>query len=296
MSHALRVLLHEVFDYAGLFPPASLPIERAAGRYEEHSLGPESWIMRRFIAPVGRLTELIPLIQASEVDDWKITLIGSGLPTLADDLRAVKSFVDATAGRAEVEAYEVRSTLAELESMSLKPLENAPIIGKFVELPWGTQMIDGIHLLADREIVGVKARMGGQDAAAFPPIEQVAHLLQECVNLDLPFKLTAGLHHPLPYLDAELGVTHHGFLNVILTSLLAEVHDLNRRALEKILHATDPASFWFEGDRLGFQDWDVELEDIEIHRDLFSGIGSCSIDEPVEGLLALGYLGEVAAR
>jgi hypothetical protein len=55
---AIRTLLRESIDYAGLFPPARLPLEEAFDNYLRYRTEPEAWMLARFVIPVGRLDEL----------------------------------------------------------------------------------------------------------------------------------------------------------------------------------------------------------------------------------------------
>src|SRR5436305_7602207 len=60
MSPSLRALLEHVIDYAGLFPPASLPLEVAVRNYDSYRRGPDAWMLGRFVCPAARLAELPP--------------------------------------------------------------------------------------------------------------------------------------------------------------------------------------------------------------------------------------------
>ena len=60
MSPSLRALLTGVIDYAGLFPPASLPLDQAVRNYARYRTEPESWMLARFVCPANRLPELAP--------------------------------------------------------------------------------------------------------------------------------------------------------------------------------------------------------------------------------------------
>lgn len=61
MSNALRALLDRIVDYAGIFPPARLPLDQAARRYAAALASPDAWIVGRFICPAERLSELAEL-------------------------------------------------------------------------------------------------------------------------------------------------------------------------------------------------------------------------------------------
>ena len=50
-----RALLSEIVDYAGLFPPAQLPLEKAVREYAAHLGEEKAWMLGRFIIPAQRL-------------------------------------------------------------------------------------------------------------------------------------------------------------------------------------------------------------------------------------------------
>jgi hypothetical protein len=107
------------------------------------------------------------------------------------------------------------------------------------------------------------------------------------------FKATAGLHHPvrapqaLTYAaDSPRAVTH-GFLNVFLAAAFAWHGD---RDLEPVLAETDPAAFRFD-DRAHWRDRSLDAAQVrDARREFAHSFGSCSFDEPVRDLEALGLL------
>src|SRR5438445_5076250 len=58
MRRSLRALLEGVIDYAGLFPPAKLPLDQAIRNYARYRQEPEAWMLGRFVIPAARLGEL----------------------------------------------------------------------------------------------------------------------------------------------------------------------------------------------------------------------------------------------
>src|SRR5437667_12825587 len=58
MFASVRALLSGIIDYAGLFPPANLPLEEAIRNYARYRTEPEAWMLGRFICPASRLKEL----------------------------------------------------------------------------------------------------------------------------------------------------------------------------------------------------------------------------------------------
>ena len=102
----------------------------------------------------------------------------------------------------------------------------------YFELPLGENLADLVSTLAIRGQCA-KIRTGGLTADAFPSTAQIIRFTRTCLAANVPFKATAGLHHPircfkpLTYApDAPSGMMH-GFLNVSLAAGFA-VRDLSR--------------------------------------------------------------------
>jgi len=136
-----------------------------------------------------------------------------------------------------------------------------------------------------------KIRTGGLTVDAFPAIDGVANFLRACKEAGVAFKATAGLHHPLRCVkaltyanDAPTG-TMHGFLNVFLAAALLDHAD-------GILGETDPSAFSFDDDGASWRDHVVTTDALRaMRRDFATSFGSCSFEEPIGDLHALGWLG-----
>jgi hypothetical protein len=289
MTGALQRLLDGVFDYAGLFPPAKQSMSGAVDSYLRHRQGPESALLDRFVCPSDRLEELradlegrsikvaVPITVVSPADlDWGDRLVR--------DAEAMTRFVERAGELGDIEAFEAR--LPDLAGTPdyLRDLRAFNQIDVFCELPWGEGMTDALGQIAEAEWLGAKARTGGLDASAFPSSEELASFLQQCVQLELPFKLTAGLHHPFRSHRQEVGTKMHGFLNVLVATTMTHAHDLASKEAAAILESASPADFEFTDREIRYQDWRASLEDIDGARSLFVGIGSCSVEEPMQDL------------
>lgn len=138
-----------------------------------------------------------------------------------------------------------------------------------------------------------KVRTGGVTPEAIPSVAAVADFIRACAERRLAFKATAGLHHPvraeypLTYKPDALRAVMHGFLNVFVASALAWHGD---RDLEPVLAEPDPTAFRFD-DRAHWRAKSLSAEQVRDARANFlHAFGSCSFDEPVADLRALGLL------
>lgn len=59
---SLCALLSGVIDYAGMFPPAKLPLKEAIRNYARYREESEAWMLGRFVCPVAQLEELSPFV------------------------------------------------------------------------------------------------------------------------------------------------------------------------------------------------------------------------------------------
>jgi hypothetical protein len=134
-----------------------------------------------------------------------------------------------------------------------------------------------------------KIRTGGVTQDAFPSAEAVAEFIRACRREGVPFKATAGLHHPLRCArpltyepNAAVG-TMHGFVNVFIAAALPD-------DAEAILEETDPRAFAFTDDAATWRDRRVDLAGLKAMRTFATSFGACSFEEPIDELKELGWL------
>jgi hypothetical protein len=138
---------------------------------------------------------------------------------------------------------------------------------------------------------GAKIRCGGITADAFPSPEELAAFIVAATEAAVPFKATAGLHHPVRALDpAGTGFMMHGFLNVLLATLVAR-DGADAITVEAVIGEEDAAVFRVDEETIRWRDRFFDIASIEaMRREGFVAYGSCSIAEPVEDLTAMGVL------
>lgn len=302
MNGGLRALLEGVIDYAGLFPPAKLPLSEAVEEFLGIVAGPDKWIVDRFACPVGKLRDLaVELAEHPEEPFVPVAVIGSShldhkhwKHGLEHDAGEMLKFQELAENHAEIQAFEVRVPDHQHVEQYARDLKSFANIDLFLELPWEGEMAGSLAILAEGELACAKARTGGLEASAFPSAQDLAGFIQQCVQLDLGFKLTAGLHHPLPTRDETTGATMHGFINVLAATTFALSEDFSRREVQDVLEETDPKAFAFKRDTLVWRGHKATLDDIENARTLFFSFGSCSVREPLEGLEGMGLAEKVA--
>jgi hypothetical protein len=323
MDPCAKSLLEGIIDYAGLFPPAKLPMDVAFARFVEHRTSDDGWMLARFVCPAARLTELEPLIEEADSSQLPIavSVLGRGGDTLESFLESVEQDTASIAGfsarqadSALVDVFEVRlpetggakvavekawKRLTQNGSRSLASFFEVSLLGEWrPRLPAAAAAVrDTDRNAGDHNRVGLKIRCGGLEASAIPEVPAVAAAIATCRATGVPLKATQGLHHPFRHHDPELDADVHGFINLFAASALAHVHDLPVRTLIDIIAETDPKAFFVEPDRLAWRNFEATADQIaEARRAILTSFGSCSFSEPRDELRTLGIVEERAPQ
>ena len=158
--------------------------------------------------------------------------------------------------------------------------EQVPV---YVELPQAETT--GGWLAAADEVAAaelrLKFRTGGVEAHLFPTSYTLATWIDAALDRETPFKCTAGLHHAVGRLDPATGFAHHGFLNVLLATRAA-FDGAGRDEVTGLLEQQDGSALVARAGR----------EDLAGARRWFTSFGSCSVEEPLADLVALGLVEE----
>jgi hypothetical protein len=312
---ALRALLTHLVDYAGLFPPAALAMGPAVRRYAAYRASGAAWLLARFVVPVARLEEfeaaagaLLPGDAAppDAPEPWRLSaLVGADA---AADLRAVVAFnarhaEGAEAGRAVVDALEAKAAAPDdvarlADAVRRAGLDDAAL---YVELPPAADATAYAHAAAYARAAAaagarLKLRTGGVTADAFPAPDAVLAFLAACAAHEVPAKCTAGLHHPLrgehalTYEPECARGTMYGFVGVFLAAAL--LHAGHAPAdVAPLLEERDPGALALGADdALAWRGRRVDagtVADARVRR--LVAFGSCSFEEPLHDLQALGW-------
>ena len=281
MTTALRALLEHIVDYAGLFPPAALDLDAAVQQYAAYRDSPDAWMLGRFVVGAARVSELSERVAAMRPSTpWPIGAVATNVEQAQTIL-----------ARPDDAAILIRSLEVKTDSATLSAVAGSEIKGReiFIETPVDALLEERLDAIAGHGF-RAKIRTGGVTPDAFPPSVDVVRFLRGCLERDLPFKATAGLHHPirgayrLTYADDAPTGLMFGFLNVFVAAVLMRDGLSDRDAVE-LLDDPDPASIVVTDDAIAWRGHRAALASITAARVRFAtSFGSCSFREPVDEL------------
>jgi hypothetical protein len=261
MKESLRTFMNGLIDYAGLFPPADLPLNKAINEYFEQLKSEHSAMLSRFIIPISKLNDLddfIPLFNS--IRPLRLSVLGGGgktddeyLSKINQNIANINDYREKHGDKIQIDVIEckmatnspTRSTIQEATTLLNK--NGLTHYHEFTELPyvginystnedessWDEIIVPTVELISEMEGAGVKLRCGGVVKEAFPSIEQVAAMIQTCVLAKSPMKFTAGLHHPIRHFADEYDGFMHGFVNTFSAGIFATTFPKPKNSQEK---------------------------------------------------------------
>lgn len=269
-------LFTAIVDDAALFPPGSASMPDALAAHPHHKRALYADLVGRFLCPASRVQELIEVLP--EDHELSLALIAdTGPDGLADALALGRQD-----HRLNVEAVEVRPPDGpDLADAVEQVLATLPPMLAFVELPRTPGWTGGLDAIAAAGR-GAKLRTGGLHADAFPTPDDLATFVLACVERDVPFKCTAGLHRAIRHHDESSGFVQHGFLNIVLATHAAVLGE-GAQAVTALIAEQEAAPLLAAYEQ-------VSDHEARRARGAFVGFGSCSVLEPVDDLTRLGLL------
>ncbi|MCF2526149.1 hypothetical protein [Yinghuangia soli] len=272
-------------DDAAVFPPGNLPLPEAVAAHRRHRAAWYADLVGPFLVGSGKIAELTEL--ADPADPLRVAVVvAGGAEAVGPALTAVLAAPGLVLAGAET-AGDTAAVIAAYHEFLPEDLSGA------VEVAYDDDLEANLELIAATRH-RAKFRTGGVVAEAFPSPEALGRFLWLCAARSLPFKLTAGLHNAMHHTDPETGFVHHGFLNVAEATLAARrqgpyLWEGGREIGEFAAILAD------ESGRLADRIGRAAAPEAPYTRELFTGFGSCSIDEPLDDLVALGLVARPAA-
>lgn len=255
-----------------------------------------NWMLGAFVVPSVQIEEFMDnakdFISRDGKTAWRLSVLAG--EDLSASIREIKECIAKYSPGVVVDSIEVRAnTVSKIENT----VYSLPAGMKaYFEVGLGKNFPD---LLAKIAITGqcAKIRTGGVTPGAFPASKEIVRFVRSCLAANVPFKATAGLHHPircfrpLTYENNSPKGTMHGFLNLFLMAGFARegyrptlLEDLMEEEFDEVFRFADQSVSWRNEYRLNA--WQLEaLRKKGIH-----SFGSCSFDEPIADLQKLGIL------
>jgi hypothetical protein len=297
---SIDALMTGLVDYAGLFPPASEDMRPALENYASYLQSPEGKALGRFIVPLPRLDELEEsarglLPRGRRSNAWRLSVL------VAEDVRAAveeilkfnrRHAIGSRNGAATIDVAELKASTG--DEIARQHHELSSGLTTFFEIPYTGDISPLVRRIAK---VGARAkiRTGGVTPEAFPPARAIIDFMAACLRDAVPFKATAGLHHPargeyrLTYQSDSPKWMMYGFLNLFIAAALLWTGESEDTALA-VLEESDPSAFTFEEDAIHWRDKSVNAEQVQACRREFAiSFGSCSFREPIEELAQLTH-------
>lgn len=278
---AIRSLLSDCIDYAGLFPPASLDLQKTVSNYANYRDSPDAWALGRLVLPVPTLQTVAD--HFPEARNWPLSLIVRG-----DLNEQTLSLLSTFANDVAIECGPLPTQVIPVFARSLP--DPAMV---FVEADLSTDLAPTVAAIAGSGM-RAKIRTGGLTSSAIPAPTLVARFIRCCIEHRVAFKATAGLHHAtrgeyaLTYENDSVCTTMHGFLNVLLASaLLAEGADLNTAIA--LLDERSLCAFEIDQTEVRWRDHNFRTDALaDMRKRVMLSFGSCSFSEPMDELRAAG--------
>jgi hypothetical protein len=304
-------LMRAAVDYAGLFPPAGLPLNEVVANYSNYLQSGERSMLGRLIVPALKLSEFETAAQdylptGNGTAPWRISALIPPIEQRTELLEtskfdsavdAIRSFNDRhrNQNRVIVDALEVAAPTVKVIKATIQGLpENVSSFVEISDLSNPEPMIDFVSQALISKTISAKIRTGGITADLIPPPSDVARFISACARHDVGFKATAGLHHPiraqyrLTYEEDSPQAKLFGFLNVFFATMIAFEHGVSEDVLTEILSNEDASRFVFDDHKLSWDSLDVSAERVAVYRKrAIISFGSCSFVEPTTELQQL---------
>ncbi len=267
-ANASEVVLSSLIDYAGMYPPESLGLEDALASYLRHRHTRHQWMLGVFLCPSSKLHDL----------EWMLG--GEPVPVgVVIDQHLAEAIDAISISGLEIRQLETRDTSIAGSLDRIDP-------GHALWLEADAKVVLDIAVESPGRRIGVKVRCGGASQSDFPSTQILAEAMHATFACGLPLKATAGLHHPWRHFWPELGVWRHGFLNLVAAAT-ALVLNGDRDDATEMLECRE-GRLGRGGLQVGKREFTVS--EVRSARTFLRSYGSCSFDEPVADLVAMGSL------
>lgn len=322
MKQSIEVLAKQLFDYAGLFPPAKLSLQKALTKYINYRQGSYKNMLGNFILPASQCVNTVSFFHTFKTyfEPIPFSILLTTVKTSVEfesvfyhDLINLEYLLQNSSKRWFIASFEIFFPLEfyEYDEKNLFGLLNMMLdrislisnlqssFDFFCEMPLfegqkRTRFLSYIkkyNSLYGNKIF-IKLRTGGTTPESIPNTLLLSEVIHDLSKFLLPFKVTAGLHVPVPNFNKDVNAKMHGFLNVMLSSMLAYIKEISISSIEDILNNLNYEHLKAEDNALTIlipfdstKKIILSLSKIsEFRKKYFKGIGTCDFMEPIEHL------------
>jgi hypothetical protein len=275
-------LFRHLVDDAAMFPPGDLPLTEAVEAHRAHRSAPYAELVGPFVCTDEDLMKVAAEAARTGPEPLRVAVVITGG---AGGIEPAVRYGDRSTD-VEVTAIEVRlRTEDDLSRNALRVVRACDDCldeeTAYVEIGLDGAWERALDVVADAGYAA-KLRTGGLDASLFPSEGQVAAFITACLDREVAFKCTAGLHNAVRHTASDTGFEHHGFLNVLLATR-ASLDGASLDEVAAVLASRD-------GSALAARARELSEQQAEGTRRWFTSFGSCSIAEPRHDLTALSLL------
>lgn len=273
---AERTLFQALFDDAAVFPPGLSPLPRAVRDHVARQSSSYADLVGPLLLPANAIEEFIDLQRPPQVNVVVIGRPGTDLLLVGEALSRLDADPGVTPTGVEIAwSPDWHHALGWDARLS-------------IEVPRGGGLEDALGDIQEHAHhpgqVQAKFRTGSTPERPVPTPTELATFIRACVDHDLGFKLTGGLHHAVS-LTTDEGEDQFGFLNIIAATRWALAHGAEIPEMDSLLSVRDPVPILDIITRMS-------QADASVLRAFFTAYGCCAVLDPIGDLATLALIKE----
>jgi len=274
---AQRALFRTLFDDAAVFPPGLAPLPQAVADHAARQTSSYADLVGPLLLPASLIEDFIHCERPRQMDVALIGRPGTDLALVGDALSRLRGNSGVSLAGVEIAWSPEWHQALSWHCAALS-----------VEVPNSSQQARALSDIREQAGEGnrvrAKFRTGSTPDAPVPTPTELATFIDTCVDLDLGFKLTGGLHHAVSQTTPD-GEDQFGFLNVIAATHGALAHGAKVPEMKTLLSQRDPKPIL---------DIITRLSDADARaaRTFFTAYGCCGVLDPIGDLAFIGLIKE----
>ncbi len=326
MDKSLQQLLSSLINYSGLYPPAGLNLREALRGYVDFSHSKYSWMLSNFVIPFNELPLLATFADRKHQLKGPLSLCITGpeSETLFDFKNAVihiekeiqaahsgypgevrTNILELTFPRGSVERMNPEELVKSLEAVVSSTAESRLLPHRvFFGVPGQgydaqtTKKIIKVIAVHNKSILkrkienylfsGLKIECGGPNP---PSAKYLADILLYARDANVAVKFSGTENTPYPSFDYSRQHSVHGFLNLLIASMLAYTQDLNLEETIQVIEDKTSNNFEFKDGYLLWRELAAPIMEVKMLRMLsITSFNFTSFAAPIEGLKEQQFL------